>query len=151
MPPKSKPKARKSKGAVTAPKKESHRGAKRAQALSALQQDLVSTEEELTRDELLTDPLQGMAKCLDNMMAMLLELSLKVHGMDKAATEQTGIPPTSLSGHQPGRKGARHQESIAGELRLVEMVHQRAEQRLKQFPLLVEETTRQENSSSGEE
>ena len=51
----------KSKGAVTASKKQSNKAAKRAQAPAALQQDLVGTEQELTGDEALTDPLQCMA------------------------------------------------------------------------------------------
>ena len=100
-----KTKVKKCKGAATAPKKQSDRAAKRAQAPAALQQDLGATEEGLTSDEALTDPLQGMANCLDNMMTMLLELSLKVHGMDKAAAEQTRIPLTSPPRPQLGTKG----------------------------------------------
>ena len=33
-----------------------------------------------------------MANHMDSMIAMIVELSQKVHGQDKAAVEQTGIP-----------------------------------------------------------
>ena len=105
----------------------------------------MGTEEELSGDEALTDPLQGMANCLDSMMSMILELSQKVHGPDKAAVEQLGFPLTSASGPQLGQKKARHQYSHAVDLKLDEMVCQRVEQRLSQVPM-EEETTCQEDS-----
>ena len=58
-------------------------------------------EEEFSGDEALTDPLQGMTNCMENMMAMIFELSQKVHSTDKAAAEQMGIHLTSLSWHEP--------------------------------------------------
>ena len=70
--------------------------------------------------------------------------------MDKAVVEQMSIPLASPSRPQMGRKRARHQESLAGDLGLDETVCHRVEQRLMQFPL-VEETTCQEDSSSEEE
>ena len=90
MPPKSKTKAKKSKGVDTAPTKQSNKASKRAQSPTFLQQNLVVTEEEFKGDAAITAPLQGMADCMDKMMAMILELSQKVHGQDKAATGQMG-------------------------------------------------------------
>ena len=57
----------------------------------------MGTEGELSGDEAITDPLRGMVTCMDSMIAMILELSQKVHGQDKAVVEKTGIPLTSLS------------------------------------------------------
>ena len=107
MPPKS-TKQKKRKEADTAPKKQSSRAAKRAHAPAALQQDLVVTEEECTGDAAHTGSLQGMVNCVDNMMAIILELSQKVHGPDKTAAEKTGIHLTSTSGSKLVRKRARH-------------------------------------------
>ena len=66
---------------------------------------------------------------MDSMMAMILELSQKVHGQDKAAAEQTGIHLTRLSWPQHGRKSAKQQDSPARDLDLDELVNQRVEQR----------------------
>ena len=59
MPPKLKPNAKMSRGAVTAPTKQSNRAAKRAQASAAPRQDLDATEEELSGDEGFTAISQG--------------------------------------------------------------------------------------------
>ena len=95
MPPKSKTKTTKSKGVDTAYKETSKKAAKWAQARAALQQDMVNTEEKFTRDVVLTGPLQGMANHMDNMMAIILELSQKVHGQDTVVAEQICTPLTS--------------------------------------------------------
>ena len=95
----------------------SNRAPNRAQSPAALQQDFVVTEGEFTGDVALTDPLQVMANCLGS---MILEVSQKVHGPDKAVEEQMFIPLTSLSRPQPGRKRARHQDSPAWDLDLDE-------------------------------
>ena len=76
---------------------QSSRAAKRVQAPAALRQVFVDTKEELTGDETISDPLQGMANRMDSMMAMILELSQKVHGHDMAVAEQMGFPLTNPS------------------------------------------------------
>ena len=134
MAPKRKSKAKKNKGASNAPKKQFTRVAKRAQAPADLQKNLLGTEKEFSSDEALTNPLQGISNCLVNMMSMLLERSQKVHGTDRAVADQTSMPLTNLSGPQLGRKRARNQNSLAGDLGLNETVHQRVQQRLRQVP-----------------
>ena len=59
----------------TAPTKQSYKAVKRVQAPAALQHDFVDIEEDYNCDEALSGPLQGMANRMDNMIAMILELS----------------------------------------------------------------------------
>ena len=90
----------------------------------------------------LTGPLQCMPNNMDNMMAMALELSQKVHGLEKEVAEKTGIPLARPTGPQLERKRARCQDSPAQNFNLNEMVCQRVEQRLRQVLLLKETTAR---------
>ena len=71
----------------------------------------MDTEDEFMDDEVLSDPLQGMANNMDNMTVMILEFSHKVQSQDKAAAKQKAVPLTSLSRPQMGRRRARRQYS----------------------------------------
>ena len=92
MPPKSKSKAKKSKGVDNASKNKNKKAAKRDQAPASLQQDLVDTN---TEEVFISDagPLQGMANNLDDMMTMILELFSKSEWPRSNRDEADGYSP----------------------------------------------------------
>ena len=81
---------------------------------------------------------EGMATCLDTMMATTLEHSQKVHGQDEAGQKQEDTLSISLSRPPVKRKRATHQDSPTRDISLDEAVHQRLEKRLRQAPLVAD-------------
>ena len=96
MPSKPKTKSKKGKAETPSPSKQPRKAARRAQAAQQ-ELDLGVTEEQFMEDEALSDPLRGMASCLDTMMAMILELPPNVNGQDNVLLELEDTPGTSLS------------------------------------------------------
>ena len=102
-------------------------------------------------DKALTGPLHGMTDRMDNMMVMILELSHKVHGQDKAVLDQANICIIHPPRPQVTRRRARSQDSPSQDLNLDLTVHQRVEQRLRQVTLVPDFTSDKDSLSREEQ
>ena len=96
MPLKPNGKPRKTKGADdSAPsKKHAKKATKRAQVSVPLQQDsgAIDGETDYTGNEAVPTPKDDMVQKMNTMMAMILDLSQKIHASDVRQTERTASP-----------------------------------------------------------
>ena len=111
MPPKTKGKSKKNKGATDpAPtKKQVKKAAKWAHVSVPIQQDLGTTDDDtdFIGDETVPAPRDDMAQRMDLMMAMVLDLTQKVQASDSQQTKRADSPIGSPSTSHDDRRRAR--------------------------------------------
>ena len=155
MPPKTMGLARKNKGAIvtTPSKKQRKKAAKWAQAPVAPGKDLAATDWETDGigDKAVPTLRDEMVQRMDNMMAMIRDLTHKIYGSDpqqmERATLPLGSPPMPLDDWRRVRCQTNHLYPPTGHLRTM---RKRIEQHLHQLPFH-EDDSSDENVSSDQD